>query len=180
MVLVIALATFSLLSLGASANSPQALTSISYTFTTTSNYQMTTGGVVHVSFDSVQVSQAPPQAYQFGIVANTFPGFWITGLHWQFGDGSFRDVPYCCQTWVSETQYHAYAQEGPYTVLVVAFDNAGNFGSAVMTVNWVTPVPEYPNYGLPLIASLLVLLVGLASLRKGIRRNLLSSFSQGS
>ena len=79
------------------------------------------------------------------------------------------DVPYCCQSQVSEVQYHAYAQPGTYTVIVVAFDNAGNFGNAVVTVNWVTPVPEYTAYGFPLIASLLIALFGVALVRKRLR-----------
>lgn len=75
------------------------------------------------------------------------------------------DVPYCCQSQVSEVQYHAYAQPGSYTVVVVAFDNAGSFGDAFVTVNWVTPVPEYPSYGIPLFVSLLAVLATAAYLK---------------
>jgi PKD repeat protein len=103
-----------------------------------------------VKFNSVQVNSNPPQSYAFGVQANTFPGLWITGLHWEFGDGAFKDVPYCCQAQVSEVQNHAYSQPGSYTVVVVAYDDMGNFGSAFVTVNWTQPIPEYPSYLLPL------------------------------
>ncbi len=150
------------LSTPASANSPQATSTISFTVTTTSNYQVVTGGPLQVNFNSVQLTTPPPQAYSFGVGAKTFPGLWITRLHWEFGDGAFLDVPYCCQSQVSEVQYHAYTQPGSYTVVVVAFDNAGNFGDAFVTVNWITPVPEYPTYAIPLLISLLVALATAA------------------
>jgi PKD repeat protein len=150
----------------ASYTTPQDSSTLSFTITTTTNYQVTNGGPLAVDFDSVQYTQMPPQAYSFGVFAKTYPGFWITNLHWVFGDGAFKDVPYCCQSQVSEVQYHAYPAPGQYTVYVVAYDNAGNFGTAQVTVNWATPIPEYPSYGLPLMASILVLFVALASLRK--------------
>ncbi len=150
------------LSTPASANNPQETSTISFTVTTTSNYQVVTGGPLQVNFNSVQLTTPPPQAYSFGVVAKTFPGFWITRLHWEFGDGAFLDVPYCCQRQISEVQYHAYAQPGSYTVVVVAFDNAGSFGNAFVTVNWVTPVPEYPSFSLPLLVSLLAVLAAAA------------------
>jgi hypothetical protein len=154
----------------AAVNSPQDSSTISYTMTSTSNYLVTTGGVLQVNFDSVQVTQSPPQAYSFGVFAKTFPGLWITRVLWQFGDGSSMDVPYCCQSWVSEVRYHAYTSPGPYTVSVVAFDNAGNAGTAAVTVNWVTPIPEYPNYSLSFILPLIVVFVGLVAVRRGIGR----------
>ena len=123
---------------------------------------------MQVNFDSVQVDTQSPQAYFFGVVAKTFPGLSITRLHWEFGDGAYLDVPYCCQSQVSEVQYHAYAQPGSYTVVVVAFDNAGSFGHAFVTVNWVTPIPEYPSYGIPLFISLFAVLAA-ASYAKGKR-----------
>jgi len=86
------------------------------------------------------------------------------------------DVPYCCQSHVSEVRYHAYANPGPYTVYVAAFDNAGNAGTAWVTVNWVTPIPEYPSYSLSLIASLVVVFVGLAAVRRGIRPKTFPAF----
>ncbi len=154
------------LSTPALANSPQATSTISFTVTTTSNYQVVTGGPLQVNFNSVDLTTPPPQAYSFGVAAKTFPGLWITRLHWEFGDGAFLDVPYCCQTQVSEVQYHAYAQPGSYTVVVVAFDNAGNFGDAFVTVNWITPVPEYPTYAIPLFISLIAVLAAAAYAKK--------------
>jgi hypothetical protein len=154
------------LSTTASANSPQATSTISFTVTTTSNYQVVTGGPLLVNFNSVSLSTPPPQAYSFGIIAKTFPGLSIIRLHWEFGDGAFLDVPYCCQSFVSEVQYHAYAHPGSYTVVVVAFDNAGNFGDAFVTVNWITPVPEYPTYAIPLFISLFAVLAAAAYAKK--------------
>ena len=112
-----------------------------------------------MNFNSVQVNTVPPQSYSFGVNAKTFPGLWITRLHWEFGDGAILDVPYCCQNQVSEVQNHAYSQPGSYTVAVVAYDNAGNFGDAFVTVNWVQPVPEYQTPGLPLLLSVFAVLV---------------------
>jgi hypothetical protein len=126
---------------------------------------MATSGSLQVVFNSVQVDSTPPQSYSFGVNAKTAPGNWITRLHWEFGDGSFLDVPYCCQSQVSEVQNHAYAQQGSYTVAVVAFDNVGNYGATLVTVNWVTPVPEYPSYGLPLLLSLFVMLAAAGLVR---------------
>jgi len=130
---------------------------------------------LNVNFNSVQLDTRPPQAYSFGVVAKTFPGSSITRLHWEFGDGTFMDVVYCCQSQVSEVQYHAYTQPGSYTVIVVAYDNAGNFGDALVTVNWITPIPEYPSYGIPLMASILTVLLALAYAKN--RRNPISVFS---
>jgi hypothetical protein len=143
--------------------------SISFTVTTTTNYQATTGGNLQVNFNSVDLTQPPPQTYSFGVTAKTTPGYWITRIFWQFGDGAVLDVPYCCQSQISEVQNHAYAQPGTYTVLVVAYDNAGNFGNAYVTVNWSTPIPEYPSYALPLVLSMLLVLVGAASVK--MKRN---------
>jgi PKD repeat protein len=136
---------------------------------------MNTGGPLWVTFDSVQLTTPPPQAYSFGVVAKTIQGNWITNLVWQFGDGKVLNVPYCCQHEVSEVQYHAYAQPGTYTVVVIAFDNAGNYGNANVTVNWIgsgdppTPVPEYPVGLLPLVASLVVAFFGIASIKKRLK-----------
>ncbi len=156
----------------ASANSPQGTTSISFTITTTTNYPVQTGGMLQVNFNSVQVDTTPPQAYSFGVDAKTFPGLSITRLHWEFGDGAFLDVPYCCQNEVSEVRNHAYSQPGSYTVVVVAYDNAGNFGDAFVTVNWVQPVPEYQTPGLPLLMSVFAVLVvaTYARSKRSVRR----------
>ena len=148
------------------ADSGSGTSTISFTVTTTSNYQVQTGGTLQVNFNSVSLSTPPPQAYSFGVDAKTFPGRWITRLHWEFGDGTFLDVPYCCQSEVSEVQYHAYAQPASYTVVVVAFDNAGGFGDAFVTVNWITPVPEYPTYAIPLFISLFAVLAAVAYAKK--------------
>jgi len=153
-----------MLSLGAAASTsgPQQVTSISFTFTSTTNYQMITGGPLQVKFNSVQLDTVSPQAYSFGVNAKTNPGSWITNLHWDFGDGTFKDVPYCCQSQVSEVQYHSYLQPGTYTIVIVAVDNTGASGGALVTVSWPTPVPEYPTFALPLLVSLLAVLATVA------------------
>ena len=122
---------------------------------TISTYQ-TSSNPVQVSFTNVQVTQSYPQAYSFGVTAATSPGSSVTKLSYQFGDGSSKDVPYCCESQVSEVQYHAYSQPGMYTVKVVAVDNTGNSGYAQVVVNWVIPVPEYDNYGIILLISMLL------------------------
>ena len=130
--------------------------SVSLTVTSTTSLSATSAGSVQVSFDSVDLTQLSPQAYSFGVTAKTTPGLWITQLDWQFGDGITKNVPYSTQAQVSEVQYHAYSTPGTYTVSVIAYDNMGNFGFAQVTVNWVTPVPEYTNYGIALLLSLLL------------------------
>ena len=164
------------MSLGAQASTEvaQANTSISFTRTTTTNYQITTSGNLHVALNSVQLTNPPPQAYSFEVFAQTYPGLWITRIIWNFGDGEGRDVPYCCQNTVSEVQYHAYPSHPDtltrnYTVTVFVFDNMGNFGDAEVTVNWVTPIPEYPAYAMPLIASLLAAFFGVISIKKRLK-----------
>jgi len=153
-------AVLGLLSLSAAAavNSPQESATLSFTATTTSSYLVTTGGPLMVNFNSVQLDTSSPQAYAFGVVATASPGFTITKLHWDFGDGSFLDVPYCCPTQVTEVQYHAYPHPGSYTVLVVAYDSGGNSGNAIVAVSWPTPVPEYPTLAIPLLGALLAAL----------------------
>jgi hypothetical protein len=157
------------MSLGAYATNylPQATTTnISFTMTTTSSYSITAGGNLQVTLDSIQISTPPPQAYSFGVIAQTAPGLWITALIWQFGDGAGKFVPYSTQSHVSETQYHAYSHPGSYMVVVWAYDNAGNSGYATVTVNWVTPVPEYSAFLIPMIITLAVTLVGVAKIKK--------------
>jgi len=78
-----------------------------------------------------------------------------------FGDGITKDVPYSAQSEVSEVQYHAYSTPGTYTVSVIAYDSMGNTGYAQVTVNWVTPVPEYSSYGIALLLSVLLVPVFL-------------------
>lgn len=129
---------------------------VSITLTKTKTLSATSTGSLQVSFNMVSLAQTPPQAYSFGIMAQTAPGSSITLISWQFGDGAIMNVPYCCQSQVSEVQYHAYAQPGMYTVTVVVFDNAGNSGLAQVNVNWITPVPEYSNYSIVLLLSMLL------------------------
>ena len=94
-------------------------------------------GLVQVYFDSVSVFQSYPQACSFNVNARSLsPGSSITKISWRFGDNSSLDVPYCCQSQVSETQYHAYAQPGTYVVSAVVSDNLGNVGSTQVAVNW--------------------------------------------
>jgi PKD repeat protein len=155
-------AVLSLVSLNAVAavNSPQE-TSISFTLTTTSSYFVSTGGQLIVSFNSVQLDTSSPQAYAFGITATAASGFQITRLHWDFGDGIFLDVPYCCQNQVSEVRYHAYSQPGSYQVTVIAYDSGGNSGDAVTNISWPSPIPEYPIVAIPLLTALLAGLLTL-------------------
>jgi PKD repeat protein len=115
------------------ASTPQAL-NVPFTVTT-SHFQDRRGSLL-VVFDSIELTTFLPQAYSFNVVAETGPGQWITRLVWHFGDGAVLNVPYCCHNMVSEVRYHIYAQEGCYTVKVVAFDNFGNSGIARATVNW--------------------------------------------
>ena len=94
-------------------------------------------GLVQVSFDSVSLFQSYPLACSFNVNARSLsPGSSITRISWQFGDGSSLDVPYCCQSQVSEVQFHIYAQRGTYTVSASVFDNLGNVGSTQVSVNW--------------------------------------------
>jgi hypothetical protein len=173
-VLLVLAALSGLLGVGASvaANTPQASTSVSFTLTTTSNYPAAMAGVLQVSFDSIQLTTPLPQAYSFGVVAKTVPGLWITRLVWQFGDGSILDLPYCCQSQISDVRYHTYAQQGSYTVIVIAYDNAGNFGDAVVTVNWTVHAPEFYGEALPLFLSLLLTLILAGSLKGGVKRSI--------
>jgi PKD repeat protein len=161
---VVLAALLGMLSLNAASamNLPQESSTLSFTVNTTSSYLVTTGGPLTVKFNSVQLDTSSPQAYAFGVVATAAPGFTITRLHWEFGDGSLLDVPYCCPSEVTEVQYHAYQQPGSYTVLVVAYDSGGNSGSATVTVSWFTPVPEYPTVAIPLLGALLSALAVVA------------------
>lgn len=160
MILAAVLAVASL-NAASAVNSPQETSTLSFTLTTTSSYFVATGGQLSVKFNSIQLDTGSPQAYAFGIVATAAPGFTLTRLHWDFGDGIFLDVPYCCQSQVSEVRYHAYQQPGSYQVTVIAYDSGGNSGDAVASISWPTPVPEYTNVAIPLLS---VLLVGLLTL----------------
>ena len=129
---------------------------VSFTITTTTSLSTTGVGTVQVAFDSVDLTQYSPQTYSFGVTAKASPRATITKLSWQFGDGVTKDVPYSAQSQVSEVLYHGYTSPGTYTVSVIAYDSMGNAGFAQVTVNWVTPVPEYSSYGLALLFSLLL------------------------
>ena len=134
----LSLATFSSLTPTTNAQA------VSYTSTVTSDMSTTNSGVVQVEFNSVQLTLAYPQTYQFGVSAKTGNGLWITQLNWSYGDGASLSLPYCCQAQISYVSNHGYSQSGTYTVTVYAYDNAGNIGSAQITVNWA--VPAYASY----------------------------------
>jgi PKD repeat protein len=160
MVLAALLAALSL-SGAAAVNSPQDA-SITFTVTTTTNYPLMGGGNLKVNFNSVQLDTGSPQNFAFGVLATASPGSSITSLHWDFGDGSTLYVPYCCENQVSEVQYHIYALAGTYNVLVIAYDNGGNFGEALVTVTWPSPIPEFPATSMPLLASILMIITTVA------------------
>jgi PKD repeat protein len=143
-------------SVPAHASTNVAQNNVSITITSTTSLSATSAGPVQVTFNSVDLTQYYPQAYSFGVTAKASPGSTITKLSWQFGDGVTKDVPYSAQNQVSEVEYHAYSTPGTYTVSVVAYDSMGNAGYAQVTVNWVTPLPEYSSYGLALLFSLLL------------------------
>ena len=143
-------------SLPAHASANMVQNNVSLTITSTTSLSTAGAGPVQVAFDSVDLTQYSPQTYSFGVTAKTSPGLTITKLTWQFGDGVTKDVPYSAQSQVSEVLYHAYTSPGTYTVSVIAYDSMGNAGFAQVTVNWVTPVPEYSSYGLALLFSLLL------------------------
>jgi len=124
-----------------------------------------------VNFNSVQLDSTSPQAYAFGIVATAASGFTITRLYWNFGDGISLDVPYCCESQVSEVRYHTYQQPGSYAVTVIAYDSGGNSGEATVSISWVTPVPEFPSIVLPLLAAIFIVLTTGALARRGKRQN---------
>jgi PKD repeat protein len=143
-------------SVPAGASTFRAQKNVSLTITSTTLLSATSGGTVQVIFNSVDLTEYSPQAYSFGVTATTSPGLTITKLSWRFGDGVGKDVPYSAQSEVSDVQYHAYSTPGTYTVSVIAYDSVGDAGYAQVTVNWVTPVPEYSSYGLALLFSLLL------------------------
>jgi len=124
------------------------------------------GGALTVSFNSVQLDMSSPQSYAFGITVTAAQGFTITRLHWDFGDGIFLDVPYCCQSQVSEVRYHAYVQPGSYLVRVIAYDSGGNSGQATVSIGWPTPVPEFPSILMPVITAMFLVLSTTALKRK--------------
>lgn len=73
-----------------------------------------------------QLTLAYPPAYEFNVAAKTASGLWITSLHWDFGDGATRDVPFSSQSQVSDIEDHQYTSQGNFCVSVTAYDSAGN------------------------------------------------------
>ena len=67
-----------------------------------------------------------PPAYMFNVAAKTSSGLWIVSLHWDFGDGSTLDLPFCCQSQISDIQNHIYKDQANYIITVTACDNEGN------------------------------------------------------
>jgi len=76
-----------------------------------------------------QLTLAYPPAYEFNVAAKTASGLWITSLHWDFGDGATRDVPFSAQSQVSDIEDHQYSSPGNFCVTVTAYDSAGNVAS---------------------------------------------------
>ena len=94
---------------------------------------------LQVWFDSPQLLDADPCAYQLDVHAQTSGGLWITALHWNFGDGSTLDVAFSAQSVVDDIRTHIYPATGTYVVSVVAYDSAGDSGSAGQTLIDVIP-----------------------------------------
>ena len=81
-----------------------------------------------------QLTLAYPPAYEFNVAAKTASGLWITSLHWDFGDGATRDVPFSAQSQVSDIEDHQYSSQGNFCVTVTAYDSAGNMASVSQTL----------------------------------------------
>ena len=83
--------------------------------------------VVQVWFDAPpQLTTLYPPAYLFNVAAKTSSGLWIKSLHWDFGDGSTLDLPFCCQSQINDLRAHIYKDQANYIITVTACDNAGN------------------------------------------------------
>jgi len=114
----------------------------------------TTSGL-QVWFDRPQFLNVDPCAYELDVHAQTSIGLWITSLRWNFGDGSTLNLPFSAQSVVDDIRTHIYSVSGTYAVSVVAFDNAGNTGSAGQTLTNVIPgscIPA-PTSGLPTLSN---------------------------
>ena len=114
----------------------------------------TTSGL-QVWFDRPQFLNVDPCAYELDVHAQTSIGLWITSLRWNFGDGSTLNLPFSAQSVVDDIRTHIYSVSGTYAVSVVAFDNAGNTGSAGQTLTNVIPgncIPA-PRNGLPTLSN---------------------------
>ncbi len=121
-----------------------------------------------VWFDSSpQVKSSSPCGYLFGAMAQTASGLLVTSLHWDFGDGSTLDVPFSAQSRISDNEFHSYSNNGTYIITVTAQDNAGNSGTATVTLPnaiSVSCVPEFPSVTLLLLLTM-VIAVGFTSFR---------------
>jgi len=83
--------------------------------------------VVQVWFDAQpQLTTLYPPAYLFNVAAKTSSGLWIKSLHWDFGDGSTLDLPFCCQSQINDLRAHVYKDQSNYIITVTACDNGGN------------------------------------------------------
>jgi hypothetical protein len=87
---------------------------------------------VQVWFDIPYFLESGPCAYQLVVHARATPGFWVTRLHWDFGDGATMEVYFAGNHEVRDSRTHGYAKAGTYIVTVIASDSAGNTG----TVYW--------------------------------------------
>jgi len=94
---------------------------------------------LQVWLDRPQLLDADPCAYEFDVHAQTSSGLWITSLRWNFGDGSTLALPFSALSVVDDIRTHIYSVTGTYSVSVVAFDNAGDSGSAGQTLTNVIP-----------------------------------------
>ena len=91
--------------------------------------------VVQVWFDAPpQQTTLYPPAYVFNVVATTSTGLWIKSLHWDFGDGSTLDLPFCCQSQVNDLEAHIYKDQANYIITVTACDSAGNCNDVCVTL----------------------------------------------
>lgn len=87
------------------------------------------GQRVQVWFETPYFLGSGPCQYQLVVHAKTSSGFWITSLHWNFGDGSTMSVPFAAGNQVTDSRVHGYATARTYVVSVTAFDSAGNIGT---------------------------------------------------
>jgi hypothetical protein len=93
---------------------------------TENSFSVPTSQRLQVWFDTPYFLEAGPCKYQLVVHAKTASGLWITGLHWDFGDGSTLNVPFARENQVGDSRIHGYATAGTYIVAVTASDSAGN------------------------------------------------------
>jgi hypothetical protein len=104
-------------------------TVMGYTSTSLSSHPLQANPLTVWFNGAFQLTLAYPRAYEFNVAAKTAPGLWITSLHWDFGDGATRDVPFSAQSQVSDIEDHQYSSQANYCVTVTAYDSAGNVAS---------------------------------------------------